>query len=413
MVCSAALAQSESPAPAPTPAPTIEPPPAPAPAPAPVPPQPAPAPTIEPTPAPAATTAEGAPLKVTVGGYIEVYYQGHIQNPSNQITNFRGFDNRSRTFTIDNVALDFKGEKGPIATHVIFQVGATPSTYYLGEPNLQGTSSVNATNGELWKFLQAANLTAKLPHDFVFEGGLFPSPIGIEVFPIKDDVNWSRSNLFFGLPFYHTGAMLSHALGGGWTGKFHVYNGWNSVVDDNDTPSVALSAAYAGKKVPTAQVMYFGGIERPTGSPLGQPWRSLFDAYAQYNITDELAILGQVDGGFEVDDVGTDWWITGAAYVKYAFTPELYSAVRGDVFYEKTPDGGSSIFFGVPWVAEGTLTLAYQPVTNLSARLEYRHDQSDGDLYFGGDVLTDPMTMQFIPNRDMQDTLLIGFTSWF
>jgi hypothetical protein len=363
--------------------------------------------------APVPEPAHESPFEVTVGGYIEVYYQGHIQNPSNQITNFRGFDNRSRTFTIDNVALDFKGEKGPVATHVIFQVGATPTTYYLGEPNLPGTPSVNATNGELWKYLQTATLAAKLPQAFLFEGGLFPSPIGPEVFAIKDNFNFSRSNLFFGLPFYHTGARVSHPFGDGWTATLAAYNGWNSVVDNNAKPSVALSAAYAGKKVPTAQVLYFGGIERPTGAPEGQPWRSLFDAYAQYNITDTLAILGQVDGGFEDNNFGTDWWITGAAYVKYAFTPVLYGAVRGDVFYEKTPDGGSSIFFGVPWVAEGTLTLAYQPVANVSARLEYRHDQSDGDLYFGGDVAVDPVSGQFIPNRDMQDTLLIGFTSWF
>src|SRR5678815_4180976 len=152
---------------------------------------------------------------ITVGGYVEEYYQLQFQTPSNDLTNLRGFDNRSRTFTLSNVALDVKGEKGPLTARVILQVGHTPSTYYLAETTSPGTGSVDASSGELWKYLQAASLTAKLPHEWLLEAGLFPSPIGIEVIPVKDNFNWSRSNLFFGLPFYHTGVMLSRPLGGG------------------------------------------------------------------------------------------------------------------------------------------------------------------------------------------------------
>src|SRR4051794_15389734 len=78
-----------------------------------------------PAPAPVAAAAGAA---VTVGGYVEEYYQLQLQDASNRITNLRGFDNRSRTFTLSNVALDVKAETGPLAGHVIFQVGHTPST---------------------------------------------------------------------------------------------------------------------------------------------------------------------------------------------------------------------------------------------------------------------------------------------
>ena len=83
-----------------------------------------------------------APASVTIGGYVEVFYQLHAQNPANRITNLRGFDNRSRTFTLSNVALDAKGERGPVAARIVLQVGATPSTYYLSEPASAGTGSV-------------------------------------------------------------------------------------------------------------------------------------------------------------------------------------------------------------------------------------------------------------------------------
>src|SRR5688572_24063792 len=111
---------------------------------------------------PDATESSSAP-KLSIGGYLEAYYQVHFQNPSNRITNLRGFDNRSRTFTLSNVALDLKGQKGPITTRITLQIGHTPSSYYLVEPASLGTPSVDTSTGELWKYLQAANITATLP----------------------------------------------------------------------------------------------------------------------------------------------------------------------------------------------------------------------------------------------------------
>ena len=102
---------------------------------------------------------ESQPIaKVTLAGYVETYYQLNFRTPSNHITNLRGFDNRDRTFTLSNVALDGKAERGPLAAHLILQIGSTPSTYYLAEPVLAGTNTVNATGPELWKYVQQATL---------------------------------------------------------------------------------------------------------------------------------------------------------------------------------------------------------------------------------------------------------------
>src|SRR5262249_15131597 len=131
---------------------------------------------------------------VVVAAWLEAYYQGHVQDPSNRLSNLRGFDNHDRSLTLANVAVDVKGERGPITAHVVLQSGPTLSTY-----------------------LQAANLTAQAPRGVVIEAGLFPSPIGLEVIPAKDNWNFSRSELFVGLPLYHTGAAVAHALGRGWT----------------------------------------------------------------------------------------------------------------------------------------------------------------------------------------------------
>jgi hypothetical protein len=272
-----------------------------------------------------------------------------------------------------------------------------------------------------WRFIQAANITAKAPHDFVIEAGLFPSPIGPEVFAAKDNWNWSRSNLFYGLPFYHLGGAVSHPIGDTpWTAKLAVYNGWNQIEDTNGYPSLAASAAYSEGKT-SAQLLYFGGVERPNGAPEGQPWRNLFDAVIQVAVTSDVTLMAHVDAGIEPNQIGTSSWLAGAVYAKFQLTPQLFAAVRGDYFDEHVPSTtgrpplqtATPIFWPVDWVAEGTATLAYQPVDHVALRLEYRHDQAEANAYFGGTVATDPMTMTAIPNRDMQDTVTLGATASF
>ena len=339
---------------------------------------------------PGVALAEPQPT-ITVGGYLEAFYQVHFQNPDNRITNLRGFDDRSRTFTLSNVAVDLKAVSEAVTTRVVLQVGQTPSTYYAAEPG----------DGDLWKYIQTATLTYRGP--VVVEAGLFTSPIGPEVIPIKDNMNWSRSNLFFALPFYHTGARVSKALAGDWTGTLAIYNGWNSVVVNNGSPSVAVSIAYATKST-TAQLLYFGGIERESD------WRNLFDALVQTAITDDITLAAQLDGGFEPNAGGTSAWLAAAGYAKYALSSELYVAARADYFAERRT---RPIFWPARWLASGTLTLAYQPAAGLSVRLEARHDQAASDVFFGGEVAIDPSTMAFIPDRDHQDTVTFGATAWF
>jgi hypothetical protein len=346
-------------------------------------------------------------IELSVGGYVEAYYQLNWRRPSNRLTNLRGFDNRERTFTLSNVALDTKATRGPLAARVTLQIGSTPSTYYLAEPALPGAGGANATGPELWKYVQQASLAYTTAGGLVVDAGVFPSPIGPEVIPIKDNWNWSRSDLFFGLPFYHTGVRASLPLGGGWTGMLHAYSGWNSVVDNNAYPSVAASAAYAGSTV-SGQILYFGGIERSPGAAEGTAWRHLLDAYATITVTDAVSVLAHADAGIEPNDLGTSGWLAGALYAKLALRPTLYAAARGDYFREWVAPGAAAMFWPIPWIASATATVAWQPTAGLSVRLELRHDHADSDVFFGGDV-----DAAGTPNRRAQDTATLGVTGWF
>lgn len=360
-------------------------------------------------------------VAVTPTGYVEAYYAYNFNRPRNGVTNFRGFDNRHNTFTLANAVLGATAEGGPLSARLLFQVGSTPSTYYGGEPALPGASGANATSADLWRFVQEANLTYKAPvgRGLSVQMGLFPSPIGIEVFAVKDNWNWSRSSLFFALPFYHTGLRATYE----WTPTLSttaaVYNGWNSVVDNNEEKSVSASVVYKQPDKVLVQALYFGGIERNTGSPEGPNWRHHVDVLAQVDATAWASFAAQGDYGWEPTRMGTARWFGGALYARLQPIDHVFVAVRGDRFHEHlatdaTGRASSPLFWnGVEWVSSATATVEARPHPQLSVRLELRHDVADEPLFFRSTVARDALTQAFVPNARTQDTLLLGATAWF
>jgi hypothetical protein len=366
---------------------------------------------------------EGSLVKVRPTGYIEAYYAWNFNRPANNITNYRGFDNRHNSFTLTNAAVGAFWDVGPVSGKVMLQIGSTPSTYYgLNEPVHAGASAANASGPELWKYLQEAYLSYKAPvgRGLKLTAGLMASPIGIEQFAVKDNWAYSRSNLYFGLPYYHAGVRATYELTDRLSATVSVLNGWNSVVDNNEGKSVEGHVTYRIPDKAMVQVVYFGGVERAAEAPEGQYWRNHFDAFGEVEILPWLQLAAQVDYGFEPNRFGTARWFAGLAAARARACKWLYFAVRGDRFYEHlaSENGRSSkpIFWnGVEWVSSATATMEVRPHSNVSFRFEFRHDQADGLLYFTGDTLVGDGSVgkPFVTNARRQQTLLVGATAWF
>ncbi len=352
------------------------------------------------------------------GAYAEVFYQWNMANPSNGITNFRGFDNRHNTFTIANVAIDAQWDFERLVGRVALQVGHTPSTYYSAEPELPGASGSNASGAALWKYLQQAYAGYRfgVGRGLTISAGLFLSPIGPESMAVKDNWNWSRSNLFFGLPFYHTGVRASYPVNDSVSLTVAGYNGWNSVVDNNPEKSVSVQVVLSRPSL-IGSLLYFGGVERSKNAPEGRPWRHLFDAHLTWHARNWLSLLAHLNAGFEMTRFGASSWRGAALYARLKAIETLYLTVRTDIFSESVADNGtekaSALFFPSPWVASATVTIEYRPISRVSLRMEYRKDASAAPIYFRGSVETDGASEPFRPNTQGQDTLTLGITSWF
>jgi hypothetical protein len=369
--------------------------------------------TPSPTPPP-----KTAPPPYTIGGYVEALYQWNFNRPSNDVTAQRGFDDRHNTFTLSNVALDGQWDYEGVNGRLTLQVGETPSVYYASEPVRAGQAETSGPG--LWKYIQQAYAGYRFDvlSGLNVNAGIFLSPIGPEGMAVRDNWNWSRSNLFFALPFYHTGIRVQLAVTKEITLTVAGFNGWNTVVDNNDGKSVMALFTYTKEGSLTVNALYFGGPERKKGALEGQPWRSLFDLNALFTVNDYVSLLGHADAGFEPGKLGTSAWVSGALYSRIHVVKPLFVAARGDFLYERPGESASgtasSIFFGVPWVASGTATIEAKPHEQVSFRLEGRHDQAAGDLYYRGKVQGDgSKAAPFVPNARAQNTVTLGVTAWF
>jgi hypothetical protein len=350
---------------------------------------------------------------VTVDGYVEAFYQYNFNRPSNLITAYRGFDDRASSFTIQNAVLDVTGTTGAVSTRIALQVGHAPASYYGAEPRYQGQAGTGASDPELWRLIQQAYVgytAGKLRT----EGGIFLSPIGLEGIAVKDQWNWSRSNLFYALPYYHAGVRATYPLSSEVSATAYVTNGWNDVVNRNPYPCVAAILAWTPSPALSGTVLYFGGVEPQTGAPEGQPWRHLFDANATWSVTTDITLGAQLDTGFERNNFGTSSWFAAAAGLRAHPLPRLYAAARADYFHEGVAPGASRLFFPADDVGSGTLTLDYRPTAdNLSVRLEFRDDTASSAMYFRRRVATDVMTGLDVPTATSQQTLTLGAVGWF
>lgn len=355
-------------------------------------------------------------------GAAEVSYTRSADNPANNVIGYRAFDNREGTFSLANAVLDAEGRAGAARVRVALQTGLTGNTYYAAEPSHPAEGGAGESDARTWRLIQQAWVGWRSNDEaWGADAGIFLSPIGPEGVSVRDNWNWSRSNLFFALPSYHTGLRVRHQLSSTWALTGFAHNGWNSVIDNNDHLSVAAQLLQSSTSVDAA-LHYVGGSERNGHGPEGEPWRHLVDGWIQFRPGGSLAFMLHADLGFEDTDLGRDAWIGGAAYARWTVNDSWGLAARVDGIRESQDEGVrgvvSPLLFGAvdedgrASAASLTGTLEYRPAATMLCRLEARHDRSETNLYFDGDATSGDGGVT-LPNSNSQTTITLGVSAWF
>lgn len=341
-------------------------------------------------------------LRFAPFGMVEAFFLWSFRDPDDGIVALRGFDNRHASFTLANVVFGADFGYRDAYARIALQWGHTPTSYYGAEPSALGGLGVGSTSPALWQVIQEAfvGYRAKIrEYEVPIEAGVFLSPVGNESLNIAGQWHFSRSNLFYGLPFYHSG-VRSRVEVGAFTLGVGVFNGINKIVDDNRNKSVIAHVGWGSERA-HATLLYLGGHEQPHDTP-GRAWRHLLDFAFDWTPTEVVSFRGQLDGGTEAT-VGDEryWWLATALDVEVRPVSWLGLALRGDFFRDASPDGAAPLYWaGADWISSVTSTLRFTPTQALDVYLEYRHDHAEADVFYEGDVAD--------PSVRSQDTITLG-----
>jgi hypothetical protein len=350
--------------------------------------------------------AAGQPaLALDFDGYLEAYYSYNFNRPASRTTRLRAFDSSVQSFSLSIVALGLTAKAGPVTTRLVLQYGPTPLSYYAPEDQ----AFVPVQEG----------YAAWMSHPgFVHEAGLFLSPLGLEALAPKDEWNWSRSFIWTALPGYHLGVRSTYAISDTVDVQVGAFNGWNAAIDNNEQKSVAVRISARPTDGFKATLLYFGGVERSTGSPEGRPWRHTFDGAIELGPWHAIAGRLYSDCGVEGNRFGRSGWASGAVYVRYQLPVPVFVAARAEVLREWVAESSTGrakpIFWGTPAIGSATLTADYRPGEHVSVQLEYRSDRAATDLFYRRNEGASALPSEDrSPTARSQQTLTAGVTTWF
>lgn len=380
--------------------------------------------------------------KLTIGGYLDTSFEYNFNQPSNNNSNLRVFDNDANGFNVHLAELTFNAlPEKPGQAGFEMDIAYGTDTRVFAPTDKYTWQSQARQNGFIDTCLKQAYIEYLMPvgcdkKNFItLDMGQFVTWAGAETIEAADNINSSRSLLFgYAIPFTHTGVRATYKVFDSdcnkWTVGGAIVNGWNNTQDQNRSKTGALFSdwtptkwfemvadAYVGKEDTTdnrdtlAAAVLAGGDPTSAATPgnaglltgntflgsldggrdkmLFAPVRTGLRYLIDTTMTFKPTICGKQDLTLALNgDFGSDSgnkWFGAAAYAKWQFAKKWYLGVRAEYF-----DDSNGFTTGVPQVLyEGTVTLDYAMTDALHSRLEFRHDHSDQSV-FSDKHMTDP-----------------------
>lgn len=321
---------------------------------------------------PPAEDPKPSPHRLDISGFLDVYYAYNFNRPADHVNFIPGTGTsakRDNELAINLAQIDFIVAPKPVGLHIAAGYGTSLEVVHSAE-----------VDPDTWRNLVQASFQIQTEGGLLVEAGVFPSHIGFETFPSKDNWNYTRSWEGELSPYYQTGVKLAFPLGGRWSAQVHFLNGWQVIADNNRGKSLGWQFAYGGDKL----TVTFNGIVGPELPDDDHDLRALVDTVAIWKVTSHWSFAASLDlAGQEEPGGGRAQWGGLALYARVA-PPESKRAFTLRAEYYDDEDG--AISHTAQTLKEVTATLELRPLDHLILKLEGRYDRSTAEV-FTGDTL--------------------------
>jgi hypothetical protein len=344
--------------------------------------------------------------RVSLHGYADIYYGYNVNRPAdgaNFIPGTGTTGKRANNLALNLMAIDVACDLDPVAVRLVLHYGTGSEVLYAGEP--RGA----AIGPEVFKYVQIATISYKAPlgRGLLIEAGIMPGHVGFEVFPSKDNWNYTRPWILEFVPYYAAGIKLAYAFTDHLSAQLYLLNGWQIIGENNEAKTVGTQIAWSSDRLSAALNTLFGP-ELPGDNTR---MRVIGDAILTVRPTAWLSLAASADVGYQQlpgQDGGPDsyalWW---AAYgwARAQARPWLAFAARGGYYDDR--DGFMS--GTAQGLGEATLTIELRPQKSYILKIEGRYDRSTADVFATSETRPDGMPVR----RNDQGLVMAGAVAAF
>jgi hypothetical protein len=326
------------------------------------------------------------------GGLMYGSYNYNFNSPDSGSNNMRIFDQNHNDFTMDLLQLEVSKEtESGVGFHAVLDYGETAG---LIQSDWGGDLAHNFEVQQAYM-----TYTFGVGNGVEMKFGKFATLLGGEVIESPYNPNVSRSFMFgYAIPFTHTGVLFSTALNDNISLTAGVVNGWDNVRDNNNGKTFLGSLGLEFGDL----AWTFNGVFGAEDDDSGSSKTGVFDTVLTYSPMENVDLLANFDYGTASEQVGgddADWTgLSGIVTLGGGLLDEGLAdwsfALRGEWFSDQ--DGYRT---GIDQdLREVTGTFKWQMTENLQARLEFRHDWSNQDVFNDGSGYSDD-----------QDSMIVEF----
>lgn len=350
-----------------------------------------------------ADSTSSSSSKISFTGFFDLYYSKNFNSPATQTNQLRNFDIYENQFAVNLVKLSVAQPAQPVGFRIDVALGPTNDI-------VQGIAPYGTNAHSTLSNLEQAYVTALLPlgSGLTVDAGKFVTLMGFEVIETNANWNYSRSLLFsYAIPYFHTGLRFAYSPLDNFSVSVHLVNGWNTVIDNNNSRSIGLSFSYSINSKTSITLNGMSGFEQTRiGVPLPVKYgkKNLAELIAINQIAHDLYLALDANYGEERVAGYLNVWKGLAMYWKYVASNNSYIALRGELFYDPSSYTIGTTFPGATF-KEFTITYEYTVFSNLNMYAEFRDDFANGNFFVGAN--------QGVPTNSTQPTLLLGVVSTF
>jgi hypothetical protein len=312
--------------------------------------------------------------KLAIGGYLDAYYGFSTEkNTSQTVPNFVNM-NRNNELNINLAYIDIRYTDSNFRVRFVPGFGTYMNANYATEPE----TLKNIVEGSV-----GFRLNKK--RNVWLDAGVLGSPYTNESAVSKDHLMYTRSIAPEYVPYYLSGVKLSLPISKKITGYLYVLNGWQQILDLNNSKSIGTQVEFR----PTDKLLLnwntFVGDERSLLNPNFR-LRLFTDIYAIYNPNDSWSFTSCLYvGNQEVKtiskSINQQWWQANIIG-KYNFN--IKHALSGRVEYWNDP---SQTMILNPTISNGfsigsaSLCYNYKANDHALVRFEARQFSSDKEAF--------------------------------